>query len=134
MKKINVVGAVIYDKGKDKFLITMRDKSQYVGGLWRFPGGKIEEGESNEEALKREIKQKLGCKIKIHKFLMDYTYNYPRLAVRLITYLCTIDDEIPEFTEHESMRWVSKKEIEELNFSKADRPTVDMIILNAATL
>ena len=133
MKKVNLVGAAILDEKTKKFLVTMTSKDKQSGDLWQFPSGKIEEGESNEEALQREMREQLKCEIKIHKFLMDYTYEYSRLTVRLITYLCTISEGTPKLKEHEKMKWVSKEEIEDLSFSEEDRPTVDMIILNAAT-
>jgi 8-oxo-dGTP diphosphatase len=126
-KKVDVVGAVIYDGASKKFLVTMRDRNRMRGGLWEFPGGKIDAGESPEEALKREILEELNCEIAVGKQVENYTYSYPELTVRLITYLCTIVSGEPQLSEHEDMKWVSKEEIEELNFPEADLPTVHKI-------
>lgn len=127
MKKIDVVGAVIYDNTKKKYLVTMRDKNRNQGGLWEFPGGKIEKDESNEEALKREISEELKVSINVYELLEDYTYEYPEAAVRLITYLCTIVDGKPQLTEHENMKWVTVEEMKELKFAPADIPTVELL-------
>lgn len=127
-KKIDVVGAVIFDENTNKYLVTMRDKERYQGGLWEFPGGKIEAGETEEEALIREIKEELNCTIKVGKLIADYTHSYPELTVRLITYLCTIEEGVPQLSEHESMNWVTKEEMMELIFAEADVPTVKKII------
>ena len=130
MKKVDVVGAAIYDSTIRKYLVTMRDKNRNQGGLWEFPGGKIEKGESNEEALKREIYEELKISISVHKLLVDYTYEYPETVVRLITYLCTIEDGKPELTEHENMKWVTVEEMKLLEFAPADIPTVEILSKN----
>jgi 8-oxo-dGTP diphosphatase len=127
MIRIDVVGAAIYDSYIDKYLVTMRDNKRSQGGLWEFPGGKIEKGESNEEALKREILEELKISIDVHKLLKDYTYEYPDVTVRLVTYLCTIREGKPELTEHENMRWVTKEEMKVLEFASADIPTVELL-------
>jgi len=128
MKKVDVVGAVIYDKSKNKYLATMRNKEKNQGGLWEFPGGKIEEGENAEAALIREIEEELNCTIKVEKLLVDHTHQYPELMVRLITYLCTIDAGIPQLNEHERMIWVKKEELFTLTWAEADIPTVKYIL------
>ena len=128
MKKIDVVGAVIWDNVHHKYLATMRDKQKHQGGFWEFPGGKIEAGEKPEEALIREIEEELNCTIKVEKLLVDYTHEYPDIIVRLITYLCSIESGTPKLTEHESMKWVTKDELTSLIWAEADIPTVDHII------
>jgi 8-oxo-dGTP diphosphatase len=127
LRKIDVVGAVIYDDKKNRYLVTMRDKNKYQGGLWEFPGGKIEAGETNEEALVREIKEELACSIRVGKLIEDYTCHYPELTVRLITYLCRIEEGAPKLSEHESMKWVTAEEMKTLSFPEADVPTVNRI-------
>lgn len=129
-KKVDVVGAVIYDAASKKFLVTMRDRNRMRGGLWEFPGGKIDEGESPEEALKREILEELNCEVAVGNQIEDYTYSYPELTVRLITYLCTIISGRPQLSEHEDMKWVTREEIGALDFPEADIPTVHKIINN----
>ena len=128
MKKVDVVGAVIFDNVQRKYLATMRDKEKHQGGLWEFPGGKIEEGEKPEAALIREIEEELNCTIKVEKLLVDHTHEYPDLKVRLITYLCSIESGTPKLTEHESMKWVNKEDLPKLMWAEADIPTVDHII------
>jgi len=128
MKKVDVVGAVIYDKNQNKYLATMRNKEKNQGGLWEFPGGKIEEGENPETALIREIKEELNCIIEVKELLVDHTHQYRELTVRLITYLCTINSGIPRLNEHEAMTWVCKEELPSLTWAEADIPTVQHII------
>lgn len=129
-KKVDVVGAVIFDGKTNRCLVTMRDKNRPQGGLWEFPGGKIDSGETKEEALVREIKEELNCTIKVGSLIEDYTHSYPELTVRLITYLCSIEEGTPELSEHESMKWVTAEEMKGLVFAEADVPTVKKLIDN----
>lgn len=123
-KKVDVVGAVIYNDINDTYLVTRRNSKKHKGGFWEFPGGKIESGESPEEALVREIKEELKCKISVHNMIKDYTHEYDEITVRLITYLCRIEEDEPVITEHEEMLWVNKEELDSLSFAEADIPTV----------
>ncbi|MDP4091484.1 MAG: (deoxy)nucleoside triphosphate pyrophosphohydrolase [Bacillota bacterium] len=127
-KVLDVVGAAIYDEGSERYLVTMRDREKHRGGLWEFPGGKIEKGESPEEALIREIDEELGCSIEVLKFLEDYTQEYEEFIVRLRTYQCRISAGSPSLKEHEDMRWVTKDEMSALSFPEADIPTVRKLI------
>lgn len=130
MKSIDVVGAVIYDKNSNKFLATMRNLKKHMGGLWEFPGGKVEDNEDPEEALMREIKEELSCHVAVKKLMVDYTHNYPDFQVRLRTYLCIIasGDLMP--TEHEQLKWVEPCMLKTLHWAEADIPTVEYIIKN----
>lgn len=128
MKTVEVVGAVIYDSLERKFLATMRSKKKHMGGLWEFPGGKIEPYEKPEEALAREILEELNCTVAVDRILVDHTHEYSDITVRLLTYLCFILEGEPEAKEHEMLLWLPAKELLKLNWAEADLPTVDLLI------
>lgn len=130
MKRVDVVGAVIYDKNSNKYLATMRNKKKHMGGLWEFPGGKIEGNENPEHALIREIQEELSCIVSVEELLVDYTHVYTDLEVRLRTYLCFISSGELIPTEHENILWVDPLELKQLQWAAADIPTVDFIIEN----
>lgn len=132
IKKIDVVGAVIYDELQDKYMATQRDLNRHMGGMWEFPGGKIESGENEKEALIREIKEELDCTIGVLGLIEDYTHSYPDITVRLITYLCSIEEGVPTLTEHENLKWVNREEMKCLQWAEADIPTVNKLLSLAA--
>ena len=94
---------------------------------WEFPGGKIEYGESKEEALKREIQEELGCAIEVFGHVEDTTYEYEKVIVRLETFMATIVSGTPVATEHAQIKWVSRKELSTLNWAPADIPAIEKL-------
>lgn len=97
-------------------------------GYWEFPGGKIENGEDHKEALVREIKEELLCIIEVGEYITETIYEYPNVKVRLFTYYAQIIKGIPSVTEHETIKWVSLKEIQSLKWAPADIPTIDYLV------
>jgi 8-oxo-dGTP diphosphatase len=124
-KEVEVVAAVIH-KG-DLFYVVQRPFKGEVGGKWEFPGGKIEANESNEEALKREIKEELSLDLKIEKFLLTANHEYKSFKIKLHFFLCSILDGKPILTEHINEQWVHKKEINKVDFVEADLAVLDII-------
>ncbi|RKP49835.1 8-oxo-dGTP diphosphatase MutT [Cohnella endophytica] len=124
MKKVDVVGAVIYNENNE-ILCALRAMNMSLGGLWEFPGGKIEPGESPEETLVREIQEELGCKIEVHDFIADTTHEYPNVIVRLMTYKSKIIEGIPVPTEHERLEWLPLEKLRSLDWAPADLPTIN---------
>lgn len=96
-----------------------------LANYWEFPGGKIEVGETPEQALTREITEEFNCSIKVGEKVEDTTYEYEKFIVRLETYKARLLKGIPVAIEHAETRWVPRKELFELNFAPADIPAVE---------
>ena len=118
MKHINVVCAVIVNKGR--IFACQRGYGEWKD-WWEFPGGKIESGESPEEALQREIREELSIDISIDRHLTTVDYDYPDFHLTMHCYLCHPQDDLqPHLLEHEAARWLGKSELEEVKWLTAD--------------
>ena len=118
MKQINVACAVIIDN--DKIFACQRGYGEWKD-WWEFPGGKIEPGESPEDALQREIREELSIDISIDRHLTTVDYDYPDFHLTMHSYLCHLKDNIqPHLLEPEAARWLGKSELEEVKWLPAD--------------
>lgn len=115
----NVVAAIIKN-GEGKILITQRNLKKSQGGLWEFPGGKIEKGETREEAIIREIKEELTIEINVESYLGEKVFEYPEKSINLIALNCRVKSGNIYLTEHEEARWVEKEELNSFEFAPAD--------------
>lgn len=127
MKTLNVVAAIIERDGQ--LLATQRGYGELKGG-WEFPGGKIEAGETHEEALSREIMEELNISIHIKRFLVTISYDYPEFHLQMHCYLCKIEDGEITLFEHSDARWLSINELESLNWLPADLGVIPYIKAN----
>jgi len=119
------VVAGLIKKG-DKFLLVRRPLNKKRGGLWEFPGGKVEEGETLEEAIKRELKEELDIEVRVKGVLSEVKYSYPEGEIEL--YLLEVEsNKEPELKEAIEKRWVSVEEAEELELCPADRELIRKI-------
>lgn len=116
---INVVAAIIKN-GEGKILVTQRNFKKSQGGLWEFPGGKIEKGETREEAIIREIKEELTIEINVESYLGEKVFEYPEKSINLIALNCRVKSGNIYLTEHEEARWVEKEELNSFEFAPAD--------------
>lgn len=123
MKHVDVVGAVIRNAAGE-ILCALRAPEMSMGGLWEFPGGKIEPGEAPPETLRREIAEELGCQIDVGDLVADVTHAYPNVEVRLLTYDARVTAGAPVAREHAELRWVPISALPALNWAPADIPTV----------
>ncbi|MDZ5474014.1 (deoxy)nucleoside triphosphate pyrophosphohydrolase [Bacillus sp. 31A1R] len=129
MKTIKVVGAVItYERGE--ILCALRSPKMSSPNVWEFPGGKIEKGESPEEALIREIQEELGCAIKVYEQIEDSKFAKEKFIINLLTYKAEIVQGEPRAKEHQELKWVTKQELSRLDWAPADLPTVKKIVDN----
>ena len=122
MKAIEVVAAIIYKDGA--YFATQRGYGEFEG-MWEFPGGKIEPGESREVALKREIQEELGVDIVIENLLCTTDYDYPSFHLTMHCYLCSVVSGEIELREHMSARWLTTKTLDSVEWLPADKYIID---------
>ncbi|MCR5037428.1 MAG: (deoxy)nucleoside triphosphate pyrophosphohydrolase [Bacteroidales bacterium] len=117
MNHIEVVAAII--QKEDKIFATQRGYGEWKD-WWEFPGGKIETGETPEEALKREIREELSTEINIDKFFCTVNYDYPKFYLTMHCYLCSLQNDAMHLNEHEVARWLTKNELPSVIWLPAD--------------
>ena len=117
MKTINVVAAVIMKEGR--VFATQRGYSEFKDG-WEFPGGKVEAGESPEEALRREIREELEVEVNVDDLIDTIEYDYPAFHLSMKCYACTIAGGSPHLLEHEAARWLSADQLDSVAWLPAD--------------
>lgn len=115
---IEVVAALIWDN--DKFLICRRPKNKARALLWEFAGGKVEFGETKEQALIRECKEELDITISAEDIFMDVVHEYSDITVHLTLFNSTILEGIPKKLEHDDIKWITASEIVNYDFCPAD--------------
>lgn len=124
MKNIEVVAAIIYKQ--DQVLITQRAKGKFKG-LWEFPGGKIETGETHQEALVREIKEELQVNIEVKNKFTEVEYQYEDFYLKMYLYWARIVSGEINLVEHMDMQWVNFKALKNVNWLPADIKVGEMI-------
>lgn len=123
MKKIEVVAAVFI---KDNLVFcAQRKDAGPLAKKWEFPGGKIEVGETKEEALIREIKEELEMDIKIDHFIMTVKHQYPTFFITMHAFLCKSETSYIKSNEHLDSKWMSPSELDTLDWAEADLPIVE---------
>ena len=123
---INVVAAIIRND-EDKILIAQRNLHKSQGGLWEFPGGKIEDHETREEALIREIKEELDMDIEVEGYFDELSYEYPGKTIDLIAFNCRIIGDKYTVLEHEQVAWITKEEFKDYEFAPADQHFINLL-------
>ena len=121
MKHIEVVAAII--QKDDHIFATQRGYGEWQD-WWEFPGGKMEVGETPEEALKREIREELSAEISVGELLTTVEYDYPAFHLTMHCYLCTLVGEALHLNEHEAARWLTKEELDSVKWLPADEIVV----------
>jgi len=117
-KITEVVAALIWDG--DRFMACQRPAHKARGLLWEFVGGKVEPGETKEEALIRECREELDVKLSVGDLFMEVLHEYPDLTVRLSLFHAKIAEGTPKMLEHNDIRWITVEEIDTLEFCPAD--------------
>ncbi len=128
-KAPEVVGAVIMRHGL--VLAAQRGPTKRLAGLWEFPGGKVEPGESPEAALAREISEELQCGITVGERITTTRHTYDFGAIELTTYYAELAAGEPRATEHAKLRWISPDDLSHLRWAEADLPTIAAIRLRS---
>lgn len=124
MKKLEVVAAII--KENEKYFATQRGYGEFKG-WWEFPGGKIENGESKEEALKREIREELAIEIEIDRFITTVQFDYPEFHLIMHCFICRITAGQPQLLEAKAAKWIDKNDLESVEWLPADRAILHLI-------
>ena len=124
MNQIEVVAAIIR-KG-DKIFATQRGYGEWKD-WWEFPGGKMEPGESPQDALKREIREELSTEINVNEYLCTVEYDYPKFHLTMHCYLCSLLTDALHLNEHESARWLAKSELDRVNWLPADKTIIEQL-------
>lgn len=126
MKQIEVVAAIIHDD-EGRIFATQRGYGDYKDG-WEFPGGKIEQGETPEDALKREIWEELETKIVVERLIQTVEYDYPSFHLKMHCFWCHIKSGQLILKEHEAARWLKPEELDSMDWLPADRIVVETSI------
>ncbi len=124
MKRIEVVAAII--RKKSEVFATQRGYGDWKD-WWEFPGGKMEPGETPEEALTREIREELSADINVDEFLCTVEYDYPKFHLTMHCFLCSLLTEAMHLNEHEAARWLRKDELESVGWLPADRVVIEKL-------
>ena len=125
MKAIEVVAAILHRDGA--YFATQRGYGEFEG-MWEFPGGKIEPGESCEDALKREIQEELGVDIAIEDLLCTTEYDYPSFQLTMHCYLCRVEAGNIELREHKSAQWLTAETLDNVEWLPADKEVIEKLI------
>ncbi len=133
MPTIRIVAAVIERDGQ--YLITQRRENASLPLLWEFPGGKVEEGETDQDALEREVHHRLGAHVRAGKMMSFVSHPYEHYTVDLFLYECTLLGETLEARAVKGFRWVPSTELEDYEFTPADESSMTKLLgLDPASL
>ena len=122
MKRIEVVAAIVHDE-EGRIFATQRGYGEMKDG-WEFPGGKIEPGETPEEALRREIWEELETRIVVERFVKAVEWDYPNFHLTMHCFWCRIESGHLTLKEHEAARWLAKDELESVDWLPADKTII----------
>ena len=125
MKDIQVVGAAIMKNGK-LFAAQRSDRGE-TALKWEFPGGKIEQGETPEQALLREVKEELDTQIRVEKYIATVEYQYRTFHLTMHLYKCSLTGKDPVISEHVACRWLHADELKSLDWAPADLGILDTV-------
>ena len=123
-KQIEVVAAIIIEK--DKIFATQRGYGEFKDG-WEFPGGKIESGETPQQALKREIREELDKEIEVGELFDTVEYDYPDFHLTLHCYICTVKSGNLMLKEHKAAKWLSRENLDSVDWLPADIELIEKL-------
>ena len=135
MKKVTTVAGIIKNE-KGEILCTLRDqgKYDYVSFKWEFPGGKIEEGETEKQALTRELQEELEIEVKIGDFFYQVEHDYPDFHLSMAVYECKLLSKDLKVNVHKGIKWLNQRDLMTLDWAEADIPVAKKLINKSAEL
>lgn len=120
---MRVVGGVLIDN--HRLLVGLRAEGKQHANMWEIPGGKVEAGEDEPTALRREFEEELGCTIQVHETIGEVRLDEPLTRLVFVAYRCSLLDGTPRALEHQELRWIGEEELKSLAWAPADRPLLD---------
>ena len=123
---ISVTCAIIEKDGK--ILLARRAPDQKLPGKWEFPGGKVEDGESPEECLKRELEEEFGIRAEVGKFITSNEHHYDHISIKLLAFNTTYISGTFTLVDHDKIEWVSPEELLDYDLAEADIPIAEMLL------
>lgn len=130
MKKIEVVAAIIYFDSKILCVQRSKNKLSYISEKFEFPGGKIEQGETQKGALKRELFEELNITTDIQELFLTVVHEYPDFELTMHSYICEVHTKELILNEHIAQEWLTLSELKKLDWAAADIPIVNKLIMN----
>ena len=130
MKKIEVVAAIIYFENKILCVQRPENKLAYISNKFEFPGGKIEQGETQKEALKRELLEELNILPEINSLFITIVHEYPDFELTMHSFVCEVQSQTLTLNEHIDYKWLSLDEMHQLDWAAADVPIVNKLVEN----
>lgn len=128
MKHIQVVAAIVVHENKILCVQRNENKFDYISKKYEFPGGKMEEGESKEETIKREMLEELNLAIEVQEDFLTVTHDYPDFIITMHSFICSCKDPSLELTEHIDFQWLPASEMGDLDWAAADVPIVEKLM------
>ena len=128
----NVIAAII--KKNNQYLIVQRNRKKHLGLKWEFPGGKVKDNETFEEALLREIKEELNITINMNEKIAEEKYKDEKINIVLHYYLCSHESGTIKLNEHEDLAWVEKKDFDKYDFAEGDGNMLSLLQFYGANL
>lgn len=126
MRTVRVVAALMEDGGR--YLITQRRPSAVLPNLWEFPGGRVEAGETDAQALQREIHERLGVHVHVYELISHVSHPYERYTVHLYLYACRVAEGQLSARGVQDFRWVESREFDEYPFTPADEESMTQLL------
>ncbi len=126
MGTIKVVCGIIFKE--DKIFLCRRNANKSLAGYWEFPGGKIEPGEAEKDALSRELYEELGMKVNVLQYYKTVVHPYEKFTIELIAYICQFQEANYKLTDHDKYEWVYKEDLTKWNLAPADIPLAKAIL------
>ena len=128
VKPVKVAAGLVFKDGK--LLIAKRPKNSHLGGMWEFPGGKLELGESFENCLKREMFEELGVKVNVSYEFEEILHQYSEMTVLIKFFICSLSSGKPKAIQCSEFQWINRRDLTRYNFPAADIKVINQLRLN----
>ena len=130
MKRIEVVAGIIFFQNQILCVQRPKNKYPYISEKFEFPGGKIEIGETQKEALKRELFEELNISVNIKSLFLSVVHEYPDFELTMHSFICEVETKKLSLQEHIAQEWLTLAELKKLDWAAADIPIVDKLLMN----